>query len=204
MDNFFVVREIGISIDLIVFVIFFMGLTIIRVVNPLHLNQVIGLNYFKNRKDIKSIFSKNDSKSSIFLNAAFVVFLSLTFQKTFSLSIYNAFLLGTSLYLFKLSCWFLLHQFIAKRSDLNFFRNRFMINETIAFLLFFYLAFNHFIDPNIEIAILFLITTYIFLFVRIAIILTNYISIFHNILYLCALEILPILIMVKLVTKYLI
>lgn len=206
MDNYFQPISNGVSIELLLFISFFVGVTIIRVANPKHLPYILGFHIVSSgkRKQDLSILSKNDSKSSLFLNFFYVLFFSLLLQKLFGLNYLIALALGAGLFSIKLIGWFTIQQFISKKSEMTFLKSRFLINETMAFGLFFYLLIYHYVPHDVVFVYFFASLIFFLALVRISTILTNYISIFHNVLYLCALEILPVLVLVKLITKYII
>lgn len=206
MDQHFIPINNGAHIELFIFTLFFIGITIVRVSNPKHIPYILGFHYLKTskRKQDFLVFGKNDSKSSVFLNFFYVVFLSLLIQKLFNLEYLQAFLVGTSLFTVQLLGWLVVQQFLSTKSEISFLKSRFLMNETVAFLFFFYLILHQYVPHNIIIGYIFSSLIFVFALIRVSGILTNYISVFHNILYLCALEILPVLVMVKLVTKHII
>lgn len=204
MDSLFLERAGGISVEFLCFMVFFLGVTIIRIANPRHIPYVIGLNILvrTQKKYDVSIFGKNDSKSSVFFNLAYIIFFSLLIHKLFHLTYIQSFLLGFGLYTFKLVCWYSINQFIGEKSEIPFLKNRLLINETLAFAIFFYLLLYTYLPHDIMYGFIYTFVVFVITLVRISSILTNYVSVFHNILYLCTLEILPIFVLVKLITKY--
>ena len=145
--------------------------------------------------------------SGIFLQISFLLLISLAFwqlpyffeKKTWS----NFFfvLAGVSVFYLVQSVGFYLFSFIIKSGDNHFPTHRLSQNEIVTLFLFLNLILAFYLPFDISgLIVLILIIGILFNLVRVSTYLTTNISTFHIILYLCTLEIIPVLFLIKFFT----
>ncbi len=204
MVNEFITKQPTDWFELIVFLIVFTGLAVIRYNNTSYIPYLLGNGTLINRaKENETVFIKNDSKSSIFLNVCFALLIAIIIKKVFLISTLKALILMTVFCISQLLMWSLFQYiFLNKTDSMSFTKKRLVLNETLCIITFIFLVLFHYLDQPIMVLIGFFLLAISILWSRVSLFLSNQLSVFHIILYLCTLEILPALILVKFIIKH--
>lgn len=206
MDSFFILKQSQPLLEVIIFILMLSGLALIRSTNTNY--SYFLTNNLLNKQDTfyKSLSNVNlQNKSTIFLNINFIFIGSIFLTKVFNISFTQAIF---ALLFYKsiqfISLLLIENVFLAKGTIISFAKRRIALTELTGVVLLFFLLFTNFINPDSDVLIALTSLIMIVIWVKTATVLSHYISVFHIILYLCTLEILPILFLVKFIHEYLV
>lgn len=205
MDSFFVVKQSQSLLEVIVFILMLSGLALVRATN-LNYSYFLTNNLLTKQDTFyKSLSNVNlQNKSTIFLNLNFIFAGAIFLTKVFSISFTTAlFTLITYKILQVLALLLVEKVFLTKTTIISFAKRRIALTELTGVVLLFFLLFTNFIHPPTDLLVTLTSLVMIVIWIKTATVLSHYISVFHIILYLCTLEILPILFLVRFVHEYL-
>jgi hypothetical protein len=205
MESLFIAKTSQSYLEIIIYIMMFLALAIIRNTNPNYSDFLVKNLLLKTDSFYKSLSSVNlQNKSTIFLNVNFLLSISILITLIYG----NSFgLVLLSLSIFKLTQMlfvFLFEKtFLNKNNVISFTKRRIALTELTGVVTLIFLFLTHYlsIDSYLFITLSFLVMTIIWS--KLAIVLSHYLSVFHIILYLCTLEILPILFLAKFIYKHL-
>lgn len=205
MDSFFVVKQSQSLLEVIVFILMLSGLALVRATN-LNYSYFLTNNLLTKQDTFyKSLANVNlQNKSTIFLNLNFIFAGAIFLTKIFNISFPTALTTLITYKVLQILALFLAEKvFLTQTAIISFAKRRIALTELTGVVLLFFLLFTNFIHPQADILITLTSLVMITIWVKTAIVLSYYISVFHIILYLCTLEILPILFLVRFVHEYL-
>jgi hypothetical protein len=205
MDSLFIIKQTQPVLEVIIFFIMISGLALIRSTNTNYSYFLINNLLTKQDAFYKSLSNVNlKNKSTIFLNVNFIFAGAMFLTKIYNVKFIETLLV---LLLYKIVQFIILaileKVFLTKETIISFTKRRIALTELTGVILLFFILFTNFTNPNIDLLISLTALVMIIIWVKIAAILGHYISVFHIILYLCTLEILPILFLVKFIHEYL-
>ena len=205
MDSLFIIKQTQPVLEVIILILLLSGLALIRASNTNYSYFLTNNLLTKQETFYKSLSNVNlQNKSTIFLNVNFVFIGALFLTKIYTINFFQA--------LFVLLCYKAVHFIVLgliekvllnKETIISFTKRRVALTELTGVILLFFILFTNFLNPSNDVLILLTALVMIIIWIKIATILTHYISVFHIILYLCTLEILPILFLVKFIHEYL-
>lgn len=206
MDSLFVLKQSQPLLEVIIFILMLSGLALIRATNTNYSYFLTNNLLTKQDTFYKSLSSVNlQNKSTVFLNLNFIFAASVFLTKVFNITFPQALFTIISYKSVQFLALLLLDKvFLTKKSPIiSFAKRRIALTELTGVVLLLFLIFTNFINPSTTILISLTSLVMITIWIKTATVLTHYISIFHIILYLCTLEILPILFLVRFVHEYL-
>lgn len=206
MDSFFIVKQSQPVLEVVIFILMLSGIALIRSTNTNY--SYFLTNNFLTKQDTfyKSLSNVNlQNKSTIFLNINFIFIGSIFLTRIFSISFTQAIFVLFIYKLIQFTTLLLIEKvFLTQPTIISFAKRRIALTELTGVVLLFFLLFTNFINPDIDLLILLTSLVMIAIWIKTATVLSHYLSVFHIILYLCTLEILPILFLVKFIHEYLV
>lgn len=206
MDSFFIYKYHQSLLEIIILILMLAGLAVIRVSNY-NYSFFLTKNLFSKQENFyKSLSSVNlQNKSTFFLYLNFILACSIYLSKSFHIDFFKSLLV---LLLFKIgqTIGFFIFEniFLPKSEIISFVKRRLALTELSGVAMLFFMIFTNYLNLDSNLLILLSALVMIIIWIKSAAVLSHNISIFHIILYLCTLEILPILFLVKFIHKFLI
>lgn len=205
MDSFFVIKQTQSLLEIIIFILMLSILAIIRATNLNYSYFLTNNLLVKQDTFYKSLSNVNlQNKSTIFLNLNFILTGAIFLTKIFTISFPTALATLAIYKIIQVLVLLLIEKiFLTKTTIISFVKRRIALTELAGVVLLFFLLFTNFMHPQTDLLITLTSLVMITIWIKTATVLSHYISVFHIILYLCTLEILPILFLVRFVHEYL-
>jgi len=186
------------------YLLIFIGVVfaIIKLSNGNYLRQLFSIVSFDKNKFETHTSTYSFSKSSFFLQISYIILITLgisilTNEIIGDFNIVKNFI-GVLVFYIIQAVGFVIISSLISSNETSFIKHRIAYYELVSILLFPIILFSYYSPFNLSILVLVvLIASSFLIMLRVSIYLTRLISVFHIILYLCTLEIIPILFLLK-------
>jgi hypothetical protein len=186
------------------YLVVFVGVVfvIIKLTNDNYLRQLFSIVGFYKKKIETQPSNNNFSKSSFFLQISLIILLTLglsvlTNEYLESFNLARNFI-GVLIFYAVQAVGFFVFSSLIGNAETSFVKHRLAYNELLTVFLFPIILFSFYSPINLSLIVLVvLFTSFFLILMRASIYLTSLISVFHIILYLYTLEIIPILFLLK-------
>ena len=205
MDSLFIPKAHQPLLEIIILILMLGVLGLIRVTNYNYSFFLTNNLLAKKDSFYKSLSSVNlQNKSTLFLYLNFILCGSIFMSKTFDIALFKTLLLLLTFKTAQTVGLVIFEKIFLPQSEvISFVKRRLALTELSGVIILMFMIFTNFLNLNTDLLILLSALVMIIIWIKNAIVLSHNISNFHIILYLCTLEILPTLVLVKFIYKYL-
>jgi len=177
------------------------GLSAIKYSNPqFALGLIPDLSALK--KNQPTVVNNGNTKSSAFMLVGYFLLFSIVLFEFSKLNWFMAIIISSVFISGQIAMWFLFNQLAINASDVSiFYQKKLKLLQSVSLIMLCTLMLYHFFGLSSILTLLIILLSLLVVIIQTCIILSDKLSLFHLILYICNLEILPVILLIKWLSK---